>query len=248
MTEQQDKSSSMIPQFCFPGLMCCITNKFGQGIQSQTQNTIEHFTTDQMHSMYNLHKNTQRLISNVTGKGAKSSTPFVSLHFRKKIMAGQPSPRQTYPPQEIRVSEGLIQDSGTPTVNRPLLNISPWKLPLQIGEHDSISIKWCVQPKFPSMRYRTGATKQINTGPFLQNQIRQLFGNFFSWYKGSKIYMQTVVPLFCYRIKAPIATHHQVHPCLTLPEQRCRMDTRFCKDVYFHLSCSALDSIKKTFA
>ena len=36
-------------------------------------------------------------------------------------------------------------------------------------------------------------------------------------------------------------------PCLTLPEQRCRMDTRFCKDVYFHLSCSALDSIKKNF-
>ena len=203
MTEQQDKSSSMIPQFCFPGLMCCITNKFDQGIQSQTQNTIEHFTTDQMHSMYNLHKNTQRLISNVTGKGAKSSTPFVSLHFRKKIMAGQPSPRQTYPPQEIRVSEGLIQDSGTPTVNRPLLNISPWKLPLQIGEHDSTSIKWCVQPKFPSMRYRTGATKQINTGPFLQNQIRQLFGNFFSWYKGSKIYMQTVVPLFLLQNQSP---------------------------------------------
>ena len=69
MTEQQDKSSSMIPQFCFPGLMCCITNKFDQGIQSQTQNTIEHFTTDQMHSMYNLHQ--------------KHTAPDIKCHWKR---------------------------------------------------------------------------------------------------------------------------------------------------------------------
>lgn len=30
-----------------------------------------------------------------------------------------------------------------------ILDTSPWTLPLQLGGRDSMSIKWCVQPKFP---------------------------------------------------------------------------------------------------